>query len=86
MDNDLFMVYGRQSCPYCVIACNALSKRGLNHKFFDCDEDREFMHEAKMFYNMETVPIVIHIPNETGIAKLVGGCDNLMEFLENVGI
>lgn len=86
MDKDFFMVYGRQSCPYCVIACNALSQRNLNHKFIDCDTDREFMHEAKMFYNVQTVPIVIHIPHKTGIVKLVGGCDNLMEFLEDVRI
>ena len=86
MVEDLFIIYGRQSCPYCVIACNALAQRGLNHKFVDCETDREFLHETKMFYNRETVPIVIHIPADTGITKLIGGCDDLMEFLSDVRI
>ncbi|MAH60545.1 MAG: hypothetical protein CMB95_06930 [Flavobacteriaceae bacterium] len=86
MDEDLFIVYGRSSCPYCIIACNALSQRGLKHKFVDCESDKEFIHEAKMFYNMQTVPIVIHIPKDTGIVKMIGGCDDLMEFLKDVRI
>ena len=86
MVSDFFIVYGRSSCPYCIIACNALSQRGLSHKFVDCEEDRGFLHETKMFYNRETVPIVVHIPGDTGIVKLVGGCEDLMEFLNNVGI
>jgi len=86
MDKDLFLVYGRHSCPYCVIACNALSQRGLQHKFIDCENDKEFLHEAKMFYNMQTVPIIIQIPDNTGITKFIGGCDDLMEFLKDARI
>lgn len=83
MDDDMFIVYGRKSCPYCVMAVNSLTKKKLEHKFFDCEFDRDFLHEAKMFYNKSTVPIILHIPSSTNIARLVGGCDDLMEFLSN---
>ncbi len=79
----MFLVYGRNSCPYCVMAVNGLSERQLQHKFVDCENDRDFLNEAKTFYNKSTVPIVVQIQSKTGLVRLVGGCDDLMEFLEN---
>ena len=45
--------------------------------FFDLEGDREFLDEAKAFYNRKTVPIVLKIDENTDIVRLIGGCDDL---------
>ena len=78
MDNiDTYLVYGRRSCPYCVEAKDLLHSLGFNYRFFDLEKDRKFLEEAKSFYNHFTVPIVLKIDGESGIVKLIGGCDDL---------
>jgi glutaredoxin len=72
-----YLIYGRSSCPYCVKATQLLDFAGISHDFFDLEDDREFLEEAKVFYNHSTVPIVLRIDGETGIVNLVGGCDDL---------
>ena len=36
----------------------ALDFAGIEYDFFDLENDREFLNEAKQFYNHPTVPIV----------------------------
>lgn len=72
-----YLIYGRSSCPYCVKATQLLDFAGIEYDFFDLEEDREFLDEAKRFYNHPTVPIVLKIDGETSIVSLVGGCDDL---------
>ena len=72
-----YLIYGRSSCPYCVKANHLLDFAGISYDFFDLEEDREFLEEAKVFYNHPTVPIVLRIDGETGIVNLIGGCDDL---------
>ena len=76
MDNQ-YLIYGRSSCPYCIEAVRVLSSSGIEHTFFDLESDREFLNEAKAFYSHSTVPIVLKINKDTGIVKLIGGCDDL---------
>ena len=75
--NNNYLIYGRSSCPYCVKATHLLDFAGIEYDFFDLEEDREFLEEAKKFYNHPTVPIVLKVDGETGIVKLIGGCDDL---------
>ena len=72
-----YLVYGRSSCPYCEEAVQPLGFAGVPHDFFDLEDDREFLEEAKKFYNHSTVPIVLKIDGVSGIVKLIGGCDDL---------
>ena len=73
----MFLIYGRSSCPFCTEAVDILESLGISNTFFDLDRDRAFLNEAKMFYNHPTVPIVLKIDADSGIVKLIGGCDDL---------
>lgn len=72
-----YLVYGRSSCPYCIESTQLLDFAGLDYDFFDLEDDREFLEEAKQFYKHPTVPIVLKIEGETGRVRLIGGCDDL---------
>lgn len=78
MDNEnKYLVYGRSSCPFCVEAVHILKSNNIENIFFDLESDRSFLNQAKIFYNHPTVPIVLKINRETGMVKLIGGCDDL---------
>ena len=72
-----YLIYGRSTCPYCVKATQLLDFAGVDYNFFDLEEDREFLDEAKKFYKHPTVPIVLKVDGDSGIVKLIGGCDDL---------
>jgi len=78
-----FILYGRSSCPYCIRAVDLLSFAGLEHDFFDLEEDREFLQEVKEYYNYKTVPIILKIDGSTGQVKFLGGCSDLEEWLND---
>jgi len=75
-----FFVYGRSTCEYCVEAVRILRDLKIDHQYFDSDP--EFLEEAKQFYNRETVPIVLKNNKNTGKVTLIGGCDDLKEYLD----
>ena len=80
---DYYIVYGRSSCPFCVEAVDLLGSLGIDHDFLDLEEDRNFLHEAKQFYKMKTVPIIVRVDAQHGRAKLIGGCSDLKECLDD---
>ena len=75
-----FFVYGRSTCNYCVEAVRVLKSLKIEHHFFDLEP--EHLEEAKQFYNRTTVPIVLKNNKNTGKVVLIGGCDNLKEYLD----
>ena len=75
-----FFVYGRSTCNYCVEAVRVLKNLKIEHHFFDLEP--EHLEEAKQFYNRTTVPIVLKNNKNTGKVVLIGGCDNLKEYLD----
>ena len=75
MDN--YLIYGRSSCPYCVQATKLLDAHQLKYNFFDLEFDRDFLNEAKVFYDHRTVPIVLKVNGKSGIVEFIGGCDDL---------
>lgn len=81
--NNTFLVYGRSSCDYCTRAVDLLEFAGLENYFFDLENDREFLEEAKSTYKHKTVPIVLTIDGETGLTRLIGGYTELKEFLND---
>lgn len=83
VDLDNYIVYGRSTCPYCTDAVNLLESKQLSYDFFDHEQDREFLEQAKRFYNRSTVPIVLKIDSDTGIVKMIGGCDDLKGYLND---
>lgn len=78
-----YLVYGRRSCPFCVKAINLLESRGEENIFFDFSEDPESITEAKNFYKMETVPIIIQNNKIFGKTTLIGGYTDLVEYFND---
>ena len=75
-----FLIYGRSSCKFCCLACDFLIASKSDHQFFDFEEDRGFLEEAKVFYNFETVPIILENDLSTGKVSFVGGYSDLLEW------
>ena len=62
------------------MACDYLSAREKSYLFFDFDHDRDFLEEAKEFYSLQTVPIIIQNNALTGEVKLLGGYTDLLKY------
>jgi glutaredoxin len=79
MDNYKYIVYGLNSCPFCVEAVSSLKERKLNYVYAELTKTPEFLREVKEFYDHSTIPIVLRIDSESGKVELIGGCDDLKE-------
>ena len=82
MDNR-YLIYGRRTCPFCVKAVDFLESRGEENIFFDFSEDPESITEAKNFYNVKTVPIIIQNNKNFGKTTLIGGYTDLVEYFND---
>jgi len=78
-----YLVYGRQSCPYCRKAIDLLSEKDKESIFFDFSEDPEAIQEAKNFYDQSTVPIILENNRSSGHTKLIGGYTDLVEYFND---
>ena len=78
-----YFVYGTRDCFFCLRAEKELTERKKDFVFIDLDKEPDFLQEAKTFYNQKTVPIVLENNLETGYTRHIGGCDDLLEALEN---
>ena len=75
-----FLIYGRSSCEFCCLACDFLSASRVDYQFFDFEEDRPFLEDAKSFYNFETVPIILENNLSTGKISFIGGYSDLLKW------
>ena len=78
-----YFIYGRETCPFCVAACNYLDATQREYIFFDHKDDLEFLSEAKAFYDSETVPIILENDTSSGQVNMIGGYTDLLERFEN---
>ena len=77
-----FIIIGRSSCPFCIMAVDFLSCKGAESIFLDYEESREILEDYKSFHNQNTVPIVLSNNLETGLVKRVGGYTDLLDLLK----
>lgn len=75
-----FIIYGRNSCPFCVHAQDFCSASGLKYVFLDYSENLKILEEYKKFYQQDTVPIILANDLLTGYTKKVGGYSDLLEY------
>ena len=76
-----YKIYAKLKCPYCMRLVKTLyeKKKTFYVEFLDAQPDR--LEKLKSIYNHATVPIVI-LEEEEG-ERLIGGCDDTLEFLKN---
>jgi glutaredoxin len=78
---EYYQILGRETCPFCCKACEALKEKNLNFMFCEMEHSPDLIQFYKDKYNMKTVPIVLKI--QTGYEpELIGGCMDLIEHLE----
>ena len=78
-----YIIFGRESCPFCVMAADLCLASHINHLFLNYEENREILEDYKQFYNQNTVPIILENNMESGITKKIGGYSDLLSALEN---
>ena len=72
-------IYGKEGCVYCKRAVRLATEWQLDYNYIDINEPGKRDEMFKLVPNAKTVPqIVIH-------GQLVGGYDDLCEYIENTG-
>ena len=77
--DERYLIYGRNSCRFCILACDFLNASKKEYLFFDYDRDRTFLDEVKEFYLFPTVPIILENDTITGAVKFIGGYSDLLD-------
>src|SRR3989344_9328152 len=81
-------VYTKGYCPYCTMAKNLLTKRGLPYEEIALDPNdphfQETMEALIQRSGMRTVPQIF--VEEAGLERLIGGYDNLSALDEKDGL
>ena len=75
-----FIIYGRETCPFCLHAIDYCNAIGAPSIFLDYSSEPEIIEEYKQFYKQETVPIILANDLETGETRKIGGYPDLLEY------
>ena len=82
MGNEKFILFGRETCNFCVLAADFLSASHKEYFFLDFEDDPLFEEEAKEFYSMKTIPIILTNDTATGLVRKIGGYTELLNYLK----
>ena len=77
--NERIIIYGRNSCPFCVYSVDLCIARNVPYIFLDYQDRPEILEECKEFYSHSTVPIVLSNKLDSGLVKKIGGYSDLVE-------
>lgn len=75
-----YVVFIRDSCPYCTMAIDLLNEKGLQYKVVKFEMDQlELLSEMKKAYDWKTVPMIFSRNGQD--IKLIGGYTDLQKWL-----
>jgi len=77
-----YQVFGRNNCPWCVKATEVLEEAKCDFMMCDMEKSPALLQHYKDSYNMRTVPIILEIDLFEDEVKVIGGCSELIAFLE----
>ena len=77
-----YIIFGRESCPFCVMAADFCIASHLEHVFLNYENNKGILEDYKQFYQQDTVPIILENNKETGLVKKVGGYSDLISLFE----
>lgn len=75
-----YVLYVKNSCPYCHSAVDLLEEKGLGYNIISVDASEQLFESVKEAYEWQTVPMIFFKTNDKTY-KFVGGFDNLKESL-----
>jgi len=76
-----FIIIGRSTCDFCLLAQDLLTASGLQFTFLDYAKFPEYLDEYKEFHNHQTVPIILANNLESGHTRKIGGYTELLRYL-----
>lgn len=77
-----FFIFGRSSCPFCVMAVDLCKASSREHIFMDYSDNTDILEDYKQFYSQTTVPIILRNCLTSGETFKVGGYTDLLEHLK----
>tara|TARA_B100000524_G_scaffold309074_1_gene184990 strand:- start:100 stop:354 length:255 start_codon:yes stop_codon:yes gene_type:complete len=80
MNKDKFIIIGRSTCPFCIMAVDFLLAKDQEHVFLDYHDHLEILEEYKHFHKQQTVPIILANNKITGLVHKIGGYSDLLEY------
>ena len=81
---DDYLLFVRASCPFCIDAVVELRERNLPYKAIEVDGcPNDFVHQLKNAYGHESFPMVLGYDKTYQSYSWIGGCDSLIEFLND---
>ena len=78
---DRYIIIGRSTCPFCVMAEDLLKAKDIPCLFLDYVENLTILEDYKEFHNQDTVPIILKNNLSSGLTKRIGGYSDLLESL-----
>ena len=78
MDNR-YLIIGRSSCPFCVMAQDFLSAKQIKFQFLDYCDKPSILEDYKSFHKQKTVPIILSNDLKTGLVRKIGGYTDLLD-------
>ena len=76
-----FIIIGRSTCNFCLMAQDILTASGLEFIFLDYASSPGLLDEYKSFHSQKTVPIILSNNLESGYTIKIGGYTDLLEHL-----
>ena len=77
-----YVLFIKESCPFCVKAKEALEHKGSEYKIVNFEEDRAgILQEIKEAYEWPTVPMIFQVKDDTSI-DFIGGFTDLEKHLD----
>jgi glutaredoxin 3 len=76
-----YVLYVKNSCPYCHYAVDLLEEREMNYNLISVDVSQQLFESLKAAYSWATVPMIFRQSNDRTY-ELIGGFDDLKKGLE----
>ena len=73
-----YVLYVKNSCPYCHSAVDLLEEKGLDYNIISVDASQQLFESVKEAYSWTTVPMIFYKTGDRTY-ELIGGFDNLKE-------
>ena len=81
MDNEIYTLWIKSECPYCIKAQEELFNRKKFHTLYIMDDKLEELNEVKKLWNQNTVPLIT--VQNGDVEVFIGGYTDLVEWFEN---
>lgn len=82
MTEKRYIIYGKESCPYCCFAQDYCLAKQKEVVYLDYTKNIEALKDCMSFYKMKTVPMILENDLESGLTKLIGGYTDLLKYLK----